>query len=117
MPPEGLKPYLQRRRRLVAGAVLVAGLAAGLLIYVTAPPPAQNPLGNEAEQSKQYLREMETYGGTANVLASEIREWFDSLWHPPILGVTVACLSAALAAAIFLALTPLSAGAEPTRRD
>jgi hypothetical protein len=102
-----LKRDLQARRTTVAAVILLAGLGAGLLIFLTASPSSGDLLGDQANQSKQYQREMETYGGTANLLASEIREWFDGLWHGRTLGVTVACLSALLAVAVFLALTPL----------
>ncbi len=101
------KPHLQARRGALAAAILLAGLGAGLVIYLTAPAPSEDILGDQAEQSKQYLREVETYGGTANVVASQMREWFDSLWQGPRLGITVACVSALLAGVVFLALTPL----------
>lgn len=106
MPPGGIKHYLQARRRAVTAGILLAGFATGLVLYLAAPAP-DDLLGNQALQSKQYLRQMEVYGGTANVLASEIREWFDGLWHGTTLGITIACLSAFLALVVFLALTPL----------
>ncbi len=107
MTTGGVKHYLQVRRRALASGILLAGAAAGILLYLTASPPTGDLLSDQANQSKQYLREMETYGGTANVLASQIREWFDGLWQGPTLGITVACLSAVLALVVFLALTPL----------
>ncbi|MDQ6891758.1 MAG: hypothetical protein M3167_03660 [Acidobacteriota bacterium] len=36
---------------------------------------------------------MQTYGGDANVLASEIRLWFVSLWHGERLAFTAAFLT------------------------
>lgn len=83
---------LRERHRLVAAMILAAGLAAALVIYLTARPAATDPLG-DPEDSKRYLREMEVYGGTANVLASELREWFEGLWHGERLAYTIASLA------------------------
>jgi len=101
------KHRLQARRKPIAAAILVAGFVTGAVLYLTGSPPPESLLGGQANESKQYLREVETYGGTANVLATEVREWFDSLWQGPRLGITVACLSALLAVVVFLVLTPL----------
>ncbi len=86
------------RLRIVAFAVLIAGLLAAVWIYVAAEPPRPNPLGYEPEDSKQYLREIQMYGGTANLLATELREWLGSLWHGKRLAYTVATLSTLFAA-------------------
>ncbi len=101
-----LKETLQARRRSVAVGILVAGVLAGLLIWLTAAPPEESPL-EPWQDSKRDLREIEVYGGTANVIATEIREWFDGLWRGRTLGLTVAVLSGALALAVLVALTPL----------
>ena len=85
--------------------ILVVGLALAIFIYVGAGP-ADDSSAERLEDSKRYLRQMELYGGTANVLASQIREWFDGLWHGRRLAFTVAGLSAGLAGAAYLALTP-----------
>ena len=98
---------LQARRRLLCVAILVAGLGSALVIYLTAIPAPANPLGYDPENSKQYLREMELYGGTANVLASEFRQWFASLWHGRRLAVTVVCLTLVVLLCFLVASTPL----------
>jgi hypothetical protein len=92
--------------RVIPRAVLAAGLGAALLIYLSARSPAADPLGNP-EDSKRYLREMQVYGGSANVLATELREWFDSLWHGERLAFTVAVLTLLLAAGYWFAVTHL----------
>jgi len=96
----------QERRSTIATALLVAGLLASCVLYIRATRP-----GSEAEEraddSKQYLRQMEVYGGTANVLASELREWFAGLWRGRSLAFTLAFLSLLAAAATRLVLTPL----------
>ncbi|MFI5180995.1 MAG: hypothetical protein ACHQPI_06365 [Thermoanaerobaculia bacterium] len=102
-----LPPFLRVRRNFLTVSTLFVGLAAALVIYVTATRPPANPLGDQAELSKKYLREMEVYGGKANVLASDFREWFDGLWHGRSLAFTVAVLSVLLALVIFIALSPL----------
>ncbi len=112
VPRNALKHYLQTRRKGVAAAILLAGFVVGLLVYIAAPPPSQDPLADQAYESKQYQRQMEEYGGAVNQLASGFREWFNGLWHGKTLGVTVFCLSALLAGAAYLALTPLPPRAE-----
>jgi len=106
---------LQARRRLIAVAILSAGLGSALAIYLTATPAPANPLGYEPEDTKRYLREMEVYGGKANVLASEFRKWFDRLWHGERLAVTVVCLTLVLLLFFLFASTPLppEEGASP----
>ncbi len=98
---------IQGRRRLIAAAILLAGFGSALVIYFTAAPTPPNPLGYEPEDTKKYLREMEVYGGKANVLASEFRKWFDSLWQGRQLAVTVVCLTLLLLFFFLFASTPL----------
>jgi len=49
---------------------------------------------------------MQTYGGDANLLASEIRLWFASLWHGQRLAFTVAFLTLVAAALYWLYTRP-----------
>lgn len=93
-------------RRRVIGAILAVGLVASAFIYWNAALPRPNPLGYDPNDSKQYLRQMEMYGGTANVLASEIRLWFESLWHGTRLAFTVAFLTLLTAGAYWLFTRP-----------
>jgi hypothetical protein len=104
--PEGVWRRLEAQRKAIAAGVLCIGLAIAVVIYVRAPVPAD--AGEEwSAKSKQYLRQMELYGGKANVLASEAREWFDGLWHGRRLALTVAFLSIVSAGLTLLVLTPL----------
>jgi hypothetical protein len=109
-----LAAFIEARRTAVAGGILCAGCAAALLIYVTAPPPG-DLLGPRLEDSKVYLRQMEVYGGKANVLAYELREWFAGLWHGRALAFTVAGLSALLALAVFGVFPPPPPNVDPGR--
>ena len=53
-------------------------------------------------QSKRYQRELERYGGKANVIFDELSRWFASLWHGRTLGITLVCISVAVSLALFL---------------
>ena len=99
--------FLQTHRKVIAAAMVLAGFVAALAIAFTAAPPPDNPLGYRPEDTKRYLRELEVYGGKINILASDIREWFVSLWHGKTLAVTVAVLSIAAALVFLLVSTPL----------
>ena len=107
------------RRRFIAIVILVVGFGSALLIYATATPTPANPLGYEPESSKQYLREMEVYGGKANVLASQLRQWFESLWHGKRLAITVVFLTLVLLLLYLIASTPLppTIGHSPQREQ
>jgi hypothetical protein len=97
----------QARIRAVTRAILVLGFAAALVIYLTAQPPPANPLGYDPLDTKRYLHDLEVYGGQANVLAAEFRDWFDSLWHGKRLAFTVAVLAMIAAFAFKFFATPL----------
>jgi hypothetical protein len=96
----------QQRHRFVTAAILIVGLAAAFVIYLTAQTAAANPLG-DPEDSKKYLRDMEVYGGTANLLATQIRVWFDGLWHGERLAYTIATFTLLSAGAYWFAVTRL----------
>ncbi len=110
---------VQARQARIPLAILLAGFTVSLVIFLWAGPPSDRP-GDRPEDSKKYLRQIEEYGGTANVLASEAREWFQGLWHGRRLAITIACLSLLAAAVSFVALTPLpgsSATKQPAERE
>ncbi|HET6515546.1 MAG TPA: hypothetical protein VFG09_10335 [Thermodesulfovibrionales bacterium] len=103
--------HLQRRLYLVPAMILVVGLSSAVVIYLTSEKDGDNVLGydvgggyvyeNMREDSKTYMRNMELYGGRANVLASELSHWFVGLWHGKSLGLTVACITILIAAGVF----------------
>ena len=45
------------------------------------------------EDSKKYLRDLELYGGKANVIIDELRRGFIGLWLGKSLAFTVACIT------------------------
>jgi hypothetical protein len=100
-------PSIRTRLRLISATILMIGFGSAISIYLTVDSAPGNPLGYEPEDSRQYLREMEIYGGKANVLASELRRWFNGLWHGKRLTLTVACITALLASAFWLVAAQL----------
>jgi hypothetical protein len=96
----------EARVRAVTRAILVVGFVSAVVIYFVAATQPETP-GFEFENSKKYLRELEVYGGKANVLATEFRHWFDGLWHGRSLAFTVAVISVVLALVYRFFATPL----------
>ena len=88
---------------LISIIILLVGLGSAVLIYQTTENESNNVLGYEGgggsyypimpEDSKKYLRDLERYGGKANVLADELRRWFVGLWHGKPLAFLVACIT------------------------
>jgi hypothetical protein len=60
-------------------------------------------MGYEPEDTKKYLRDLELYGGKANVLATELRRGFERLWQGRRLAVTLAGLTLLLAGPLWVA--------------
>lgn len=79
--------------RRIALAILAAGLASAVVVYVAAGPDADDPAGYDPMQTKTYLHDLELYGGKANVLAAQFREWFTGLWLGRNLAFTIAVLT------------------------
>ncbi len=100
-------PTPQERVRVGTRAILVLGLAAAVVIYLTAQPPPENPLGYDPLDTKKYLHDLEVYGGKANVIAAQFRDWFDSLWHGKRLAYTVAVITVIAAGTFKFFATPL----------
>jgi hypothetical protein len=94
------------RARIVSAVLLAVGFASAIAIYL-GNGPAGDPTEDELENSKKYLRAMETYGGKANLLASDLRHWFSSLWHGRTLAFTVAVLTVVVTLVYRLAVMPL----------
>jgi hypothetical protein len=68
---------LQVRFRLIGVIILVGGLAAASAVDLTVATDDGILMPN----SKRSEYQMEIIGGKSNILASEINEWFASLWH------------------------------------
>ncbi len=93
--------------------ILLGGLGSAILIYRTAENDSNNILGYVGgdgsvypvtpEDSKKYLRDLELYGGKANVLADDFRRWFVGLWHGKSLAFTVTCITILISTGVFYA--------------
>jgi hypothetical protein len=94
------------RLRVASVVILIVGFLAAVVVYATASQAPPNPLG-DPEDSKAYLRQMQLYGGQANVIAYEVRQWFAGLWHGKPLAFTVAGIAVLLAAGCRFAAVPL----------
>ena len=92
---------------LTGAVMLLAGVSLATWIYVGAENREEAALGYEGGypinpgDSKQYQRDMELYGGKANVLADEFRRWFEGLWQGKSLAVIVAGTSILIALGCF----------------
>jgi TRAP-type mannitol/chloroaromatic compound transport system substrate-binding protein len=97
------------RRDLVRG-ILVVGLAAAAAAYFTARPPEAGPLGNPLEESKVYQRNLEVFGGSANLLATELREALAGWFRIHVLALGLAALTLAVAGGVLLATRSTGSG-------
>ncbi len=95
----------ERRRNAAAALVACLGLALALAVYLTAAPT--DDLADRLPETKRSLREMETYAGASNVLATKARLWLEGLWQGRARAGTIACLALAAAGIVFVAMTPL----------
>jgi hypothetical protein len=86
----------RNRPYLVAAVILAVGFVAAVVIYLTAAAAPDELLELSADTSKKYLRDLQLYGGTANVLAVELMTWFKGLWHGRSLAFTVAVITVAV---------------------
>jgi hypothetical protein len=91
----------RRQIRDVTVMLLALGLGGALTIYFTAGPTPADPLDYDPMDSKKYLRQLELYGGKANVLSVEFQQWFSGLWHGRTLAATIAVLTVLLAFAFW----------------
>jgi len=88
---------------VASACILIMGLFASVLIYRGADRESADAViyeqGNDSAHpvspydTKKYLRDMELYGGKANVLAAELRLWLAGLWQGKTLAYTIAFLS------------------------
>ncbi len=88
-------PSVSNRLRPLAVLILITGLISALVIYLCAEPEVINPFDPMA--SKRYIHELGIYGGQFNVLAAELSQWFQGLWHGKTLAFTVGTILAGLA--------------------
>ena len=101
-----MTPYQLLMRKIAVGVLLV-GLTVSAVVFATAPADVEDDhLGvyvSSIHNSKRQLLELERIGGKAAVVAAEMSEWFDGLWHGRRLAGTLLVLSAAASLLCFLA--------------
>ncbi|HMK75670.1 MAG TPA: hypothetical protein VK568_05755 [Thermodesulfobacteriota bacterium] len=110
-------PHLQTFLNLISAVILLGGLGGAILIYRAAENTSYGALGYETgngsvypimpEDSKKYQRDLELYGGKANMLMDQLRRGFAGLWHGKSLALTVACLSILISFGVFYAANHL----------
>ncbi len=95
----------ERRNRLylISAAILVLGLLSAVFVYLRAGTDQDNAMLNEYEYSKRYQHDLELYGGKANIVATEITNWFNGLWHGKGLAYTIACITVLVSYGFFFA--------------
>jgi hypothetical protein len=92
--------------------VLAAGLGAAALAYALAPEDSREGVDYvvvggvaypvEQRLTKPYTRTLERFGGKAALLFDDFNRWFAGLWRGKALALTIACLSTAVAVALYL---------------
>ena len=106
----------ERRYRLATRIILVVGFAAAVVAYFVAAARPEDPLGDPLD-NKKYIHDLQVYGGTANVVAAEFREWVAGLWYGKNLAYTIAVLTLILAGIVrFLSIPPLREEEEESER-
>lgn len=101
-----MTPYRMLMRKIALG-ILVAGLSASAVVFaIAAPEVDEDYFGvhvTSIHNSKRQLLELERIGGKAAVVAVELSDWFDGLWHGRRLAGTLAVLSVGASLLCFLA--------------
>ena len=90
-----------RRHLCVSIAILAAGWAVGLAIYLSALDDEQLPF-ELTDASKLYVYRLEQLGGKSAVMYQQMNDFLASLWHGSRLGLTIGVLSSLLALGWFL---------------
>jgi len=114
---------LRKFLNIASVLVLLLGLGSSVWIYQRAANASKSVLGYEEgggsvypvapEDSKMFVRDLELYGGKANVFAYQLRRWFAGLWHGKSLAVMVGCSAILISFALFYAADHLPARPEP----
>jgi hypothetical protein len=93
---------MKSRLYRIAAIILLVGLTASVLIYLTAEKTEENTLIAEFQQSKRFRHDMEQTGGKLILVGSEFMNWFEGLWKGQTLAFTLAGLSIFVSGVLFL---------------
>ena len=112
---------------LLSAIILVVGLISAVVIYQRAGNAPYGALGYEEEggvlypvmpgDSKQYQREMELFGGKANLLAESLMLWVGGLFQGKSLAFIVAGASIIISFGCFYAAGRLSPPSKSRRQN
>ncbi len=100
-----------KRCRIIATAILLAGLGCAAAVYLSVGETPVDPFA-EFENSKKFAYELERMGGKAALFANDFNRWFAGLWHGQNLAFTIAVLTIITAAAYYFVASGLAADAE-----
>jgi hypothetical protein len=102
---------LQTWYKFAGTCVLLVGLTGAAFVYLNVGHGVNDTFGYSAdngyvypispENSKKYLRDLELYGGKANVFAYELRNWFAELFHGRPLAYTIAIIAILISLILF----------------
>jgi hypothetical protein len=92
---------LQTRLYLGSAVIMLVGLGAAAVVYLAAGDVPVGVPDFDPEGSKKSLRNLEMYGGTANVLVAEFMTWFGGLWHGQSLAYTIATITVVISCVLF----------------
>jgi hypothetical protein len=92
------------RLRAAALAILILGLLAALLLYLFARPGADGAVSYQivngqafVQDNSREMQQLARLGGQSAVMAFQLSQWFDSLWHGQRFAYTLAVLSLVVA--------------------
>jgi hypothetical protein len=107
---------------ILSAVILLVGLSSAFMIYRFAENSPPSILGYEQgdgviypvrpDDSKKYLRDLELYGGKANVLMDQCRRWLVGLWYGTSLAFPVAGITIFISLVIFYFANRSSASLE-----
>ena len=93
---------IKTRLHILASSTLLFGLGSSLMIYMIELHTQDDEMEYTIDVTKKSLRDMEVIGGKANVLASELIDWFNGLWHGRTLAYTVAFITIAISVGLLI---------------
>ncbi len=102
---------VQQRLKFASNVIFAVGFGIAMAIYLLAGTPPASPLGYDDSDTKRYLYDLQRYGGTANVVADQFRQWFIGLWYGKTLGVTLAAITVILFLTVRFIATPATSAA------
>jgi hypothetical protein len=92
---------LQTRLYLGSAVIMLVGLGAAAVVYLAAGDVPEGVPDFDIEGSRMSLRDLELYGGKANVLTAEFMAWFGGLWHGQSLAYTIAFITVVISGVLF----------------